>query len=524
MNEQTTPRRPDADTAPRLEVMELGRIDYDTAFALQKDLVARRIADETPDRLLLLEHPPVITLGTGGSTADVIAGEATLREKGVRVVRTDRGGKATFHGPGQLVAYPILKLREKDLHAYLQRMLDVVAGLLRAYGLSPQLGVRGPGVWVDGAKIASIGMAVRKWVTFHGVALNVNTDLGWFGLINPCGYAEEHMTSMAALLGRTVDMAAVKARYLQEFREVFGYPDPEAPARRPLSRPNWLRVTAGDPRPAARMETLLSRLHLGTVCQEANCPNIGECFTRGTSTFMILGTVCTRGCRYCAVDKGQPQPLDPDEPEHVAAAVAALKLRHAVVTSVTRDDLPDGGAGHFARTIAAIRARSPETTVEVLVPDFAGDAAALERVCAARPDVFNHNIETVRRLFPTVRPKARYALSLAILRQAASRGLAVKSGLMLGLGETDAEIEATLGDLRAAGCRHVTLGQYLAPTPGHAPIDRYVSPADFDAWARKARAMGFTGVAAGPLVRSSYRAEDMLTPREAPASRAVFAG
>lgn len=519
MREDLLPTDPAGDTAPSLDVMELGRIDYDTAYALQQSLVAKRIADEAPDRLLLLEHPPVITLGRGGGVTDVVAGETTLRAKGVSVVHTDRGGKATFHGPGQLVAYPILKLHEKDLHAYLERMLAVVAGLLTSYGLSPELGLRGPGVWVGGAKIASIGMAVRKWVTFHGVALNVNTDLDWFTLINPCGYAEERMTSMARLLGEPLDMAAVTSRYLEEFARVFGYRLPASKKPRPTRRPDWLRVPAGDPTPAHRMEALLSDLHLGTVCQEANCPNMGECFTRGTSTFMILGTVCTRGCRYCAVDKGTPGPLDPLEPEHVAQAVAALGLRHAVVTSVTRDDLPDGGAGQFARTITAIRHQCPTTTVEVLVPDFAANETALQQVCDARPDVFNHNIETVRRLFPSVRPKARYGLSLAILRHAANQGLAAKSGLMLGLGETTDEIRETLGDLRTAGCSHLTLGQYLAPTPDHAPIDRYVTPNEFAYWEGVARTMGFAGVASGPLVRSSYRAEDMLVPRAAAAPR-----
>jgi lipoic acid synthetase len=523
MCEQARPTRPDSDALPLLDVMELGRLEYVAAYALQKELVAQRIAGQAGDRLLLLEHPPVITLGTGGSEADVVAGEAMLRDKGVAVVRTDRGGKATFHGPGQLVAYPILKLREKDLHAYLARMLDVVATVLDSYGLSPQLGVRGPGVWVDGAKIASIGMAVRKWVTFHGVALNVNTDLHWFGLITPCGYAEERMTSMRQLLGQTVDLGEVRARYLQAFGTTFGYRLPPSRASRTTTRPSWLRATAGDPEPAGRMEALLSRLHLGTVCQEANCPNIGECFTRGTSTFMILGTVCTRGCRYCAVEKGLPRPLDPEEPDHVAQAVAALALRHAVVTSVTRDDLEDGGAGQFAHTIKAIRRHCPDVTVEVLVPDFAGNAAALLQVCQARPDVLNHNIETVRRLFPVVRPKAGYDLSLSILRQAADQGLAVKSGLMLGLGETKPEIAATLGDLRAAGCTHLTLGQYLAPTPEHAPIDRYVTPNEFASWEETARAMGFAHVASGPLVRSSYRAEAMLPPRPAAASRTVVA-
>lgn len=498
--------------APAIEVIDLGRMAYDKALELQMRLVGQRIADEAPDRLLLVEHPPVITLGRGGGKSDLIVGEEVLREKAVAVHAVDRGGKATFHGPGQLVAYPILKLRDRDLHAYMERMLAVVDRLLRFYGLTPQLSVRGPGVWVEGCKIASIGMAVRKWVTYHGIALNVNLDLSWFNMINPCGYAEERMTSMQRELGGTVDAEAVSRRFVREFCRVFSYRLPEERRGSHPVKPAWLRTSVGSsPQAVDRMERLLDRLHLGTVCQQAHCPNIGECFARGTSTFMILGTVCTRGCRYCAVTKGRPDAIDPGEPEHVAEAVATLGLRHAVITSVTRDDLPDGGAGHFATTIAAVRERSPAVTVEVLVPDFAGDPAALDLVCRARPDVFNHNIEVVRRLFPLVRPRAGYDRSLDILRRAAEAGLVTKSGLMLGLGETETEIMATLRDLRSVGCACLTLGQYLAPSPDHASIDRYVTPNEFDYWANTARSLGFTGVASGPLVRSSYRAEDMVT-------------
>jgi lipoic acid synthetase len=515
MHEEAGQTAPGDETRPDLAVIELGRLDYDQAWRHQKRLVEERISDAAGDRLLLVEHPPVITLGLGGGEADLLLGEEALRQRGVPVFRVERGGKATYHGPGQLVAYPIIKLRDRDLHAYLERMLDVVARLLESYGLSPTIGLRGPGVWVRGAKIASIGMAVRKWVTYHGVALNVNTDLDGFAAINPCGYAEERMTSMQRELGAGLDMAEVSARYVREFRRRFGYRPASEIRQGGHKRPDWLCVSVPSPQATDRITQLLEHLRLDTVCQEANCPNIGECFARGTSTFMILGTVCTRACRYCAVAKGLPGALDPDEPEHVAQAVAALGLRHAVVTSVTRDDLADGGAAQFVRTIEAIRRRCPPVSVEVLVPDFAGSEPALGQVCQARPDVFNHNIETVRRLFPEVRPRAHYDRSLRILAQAADRGLATKSGLMLGLGETDDEILETLTDLRRVGCRYLTLGQYLAPSKNHAPIDRYVAPDDFESWARKARVLGFVGVASGPLVRSSYRAEAMVAKPEA---------
>jgi lipoyl synthase len=515
MRKEASRKIPEPGALPALEVIDLGRLDYDKALAVQKRLAAERMADEAPDRLLLVEHPPVITMGQTGTTDDLRVAEQMLREKGVPLFHTDRGGRATFHGPGQLVAYPILKLRDKDLHAYLERMLAVVVAVLDAYGLPSELGVRGPGVWVRGGKIASIGMAVRKWVTYHGVALNVNTDLHWFDLIDPCGHPEERMTSMKRELDAALDLHEVSKRYVREFCRVFSFAQPASVRQGCPTRPDWLRVAAVSAAETGRIEQLLTRLHLGTVCQEADCPNIGECFSRGTATFMILGTVCTRGCRYCAVAKGLPDSVDPEEPEHVGEAVASLGIRHAVITSVTRDDLPDGGADQFVRTIGAVRERCPDVSVEVLVPDFAGSEPALGRVCDARPDVFNHNIETVRRLFPTVRPRASYDLSLQVLARAASQGLAVKSGLMLGLGETGAEINDTLTELKAAGCRYLTLGQYLAPSPAHAPIDRYVSPKEFEHWAETARAMGFASVASGPLVRSSYRAEAMVPTRSA---------
>ena len=258
------------------------------------------------------------------------------------------------------------------------------------------------------------------------------------------------------------------------------------------------------------MEKRLQRLRLATVCQSAHCPNQGECFDRGTATFMILGTRCTRRCRFCAVDKGAPHAPDDGEPKRVARAVQQLGLTHAVVTSVTRDDLPDGGAGHFAGTIRQIRKQCPGVSVEVLVPDFNGAIPALDTVCAVRPDVFNHNIETVPRLYAEVRPGADYRRSLGVLSYAAGRGLMTKSGLMLGLGEIKNEIKKTLMDLKYAGCKLLTLGQYLAPSKDHVPVARYVPPEEFEMWAETARGMGFTSVTAGPLVRSSYRAAEMM--------------
>lgn len=262
---------------------------------------------------------------------------------------------------------------------------------------------------------------------------------------------------------------------------------------------------------------LLERLHLHTVCQGAKCPNMAECFGRGTATFMILGNVCTRNCRFCAVPGGEPLPLDEDEPRNVAEAVAALNLRHAVVTSVTRDDLPNGGSGHFARTIREIRARCG-ASVEVLTPDFKGNEEDIARVADALPDVFNHNIETVPRLYPAVRPQADYSRSLEVLRFVKNRRpeIVTKSGLMVGLGETGEEVVEALKDLRGTGCDFVTIGQYLRPSKAHLPIARFVTPEEFDGLAETARTLGFGGVASAPFARSSYHAGEMYgAPSEA---------
>jgi len=280
--------------------------------------------------------------------------------------------------------------------------------------------------------------------------------------------------------------------------------------------PAWIRRRLSASGKASQTERLLEDLHLATVCSGAHCPNQAECFASGTATFLILGRTCTRDCRFCAIVSADPGPLRPDEPQAVAEAAARMRLRYVVVTSVTRDDLPDGGAGHFAGTVLAVRRRLPGARIEVLTPDFRGSTAAVDAVLAARPDVFNHNVETVPRLYPTVRPQADYLRSLSVLSHAgrASRemGLAMltKSGLMVGLGETDEEVVQVMRDLRAVGCDILTVGQYLAPSPGHAPVARFVEPAQFDAWRKEAMGMGFSAVAAGPFVRSSYHAEDVF--------------
>ena len=309
-----------------------------------------------------------------------------------------------------------------------------------------------------------------------------------------------------------VDISDVKKRVAADFCSRHQFAGEEKIGHDASGHPPWLVTPAAGLGVVDRMARRLQPLQLATICHSAHCPNQGDCFERGTATFMILGTRCTRRCRFCAVDKDIPHGLDAGEPMRVARAVRQLGLTHAVVTSVTRDDLPDGGAGHFAATIQQIRRHCPGASVEVLVPDFNGSIPALDTICAARPEVFTHNLETVPRLYGWVRPQADYRRSLGLLSYAASRAFTTKAGLMLGLGETENEIKKILLDLKQAGCRLLTLGQYLPPSKDHVPVARYVRPQEFEMWAETARGMGFTAVASGPLVRRSYRAKEMISP------------
>ncbi|MCF7957504.1 MAG: lipoyl synthase [Phycisphaerae bacterium] len=289
---------------------------------------------------------------------------------------------------------------------------------------------------------------------------------------------------------------------------------------KPTSRrlPEWLKRPMPSGEKFGHVMNILKEKNLATVCSSAHCPNQGECYSCGTATFMIMGDVCTRNCQFCAVTHGEVAPLSPDEPTRLAEAVQSLGLKHIVITSVTRDDLPDGGADHFAATIQAVRNLTPNVTIEVLTPDFKGQTDCLDIVCAARPDVFNHNVETSRRLTPEIRSGANYELSLGVLKYMADHqdGPIVKSGFMLGLGETDEEITEMLRDLHDAGVKMITIGQYLRPGPTNRSVHEYYRPEKFEAIKKRAEGIGFSHVAAGPFVRSSYHAELSLRDSAGP--------
>jgi lipoyl synthase len=494
--------------SPGLQARWLGRVRYRDAYALQRALFLRA-ADPY---LLLLEHHPVYTVGLRGRLDHL---RVPVEELGAEVVHTDRGGDVTWHGPGQLVGYPILSVADspKDyVHAVEQLVIEVGAAL----GLPGLHRVDGtPGVWAGDRKICAVGVRRSRGRTMHGFALNVDPDLSWFDRIAPCGLDKE-VTSLAAEGGQ-VDMQTVVDAVVDAAARRWGGGRArrvdvswarETPTGLPVAtrKPEWLRVKADLGEGYRDVKRTMRSLKLVTVCEEAGCPNIFECWRDGTATFMINGDRCTRACGFCQVDTRKPLAADPDEPERLAEAVAEMGLAHAVITAVARDDLPDSGAGGFAEAIRAVRRRCPGTAVEVLVPDCKGDPQALATIFDARPDVLNHNLETVARLQRHVRPSASYARSLAVLGRAAAAGLVTKSGLILGLGETEDEVVAAMADLHAVGTSILTLGQYLRPSADHLPVVRWWTPAEFDRLAATGRALGFAHVEASPLTRSSYHA------------------
>ncbi|MFM8267799.1 MAG: lipoyl synthase [Ilumatobacteraceae bacterium] len=534
-----------------MRVRWLGRVPYREALALQEGLFSHGAGNH----LLLLEHPHVFTHGPRADLATNLHVDPAA--VGAELIPVARGGDVTYHGPGQLVGYPIVDLAHSlgasDHVCSIQR---VIVGALTDLGLTdvgclPDY----PGVWVGieaGAprKISAIGVRLGhgrhgRGRTMHGFALNVDPDLTYMrDHIVPCGIAHLPVTSLAAE-GLNVDMSsvvdAVVARAAREWgppeRQDVAWksrPDDLAPFSRGAGpgatptgaramarlgaagvdeglsistrKPEWLRPRVRHGEDVLALQRTIRRHGLVTVCEEAGCPNLSECWSDGTATFMVLGERCTRACGFCLVDTRHPAPPDPSEPSRVAAAVADTGIDHVVLTMVARDDLADGGMTHVGACVAAIRDIRPESTIETLVSDARGDHAALGALFAVRPDVFNHNVETVARLQRAVRPSAGYARSLAVLAAAKVEGLVTKSGFMLGLGETDDEVEGLLADLAAIGIDIVTIGQYLRPTTNHLPVARWAEPAEFERWKSVGEALGIGHVESSPLTRSSYHA------------------
>lgn len=505
---------------------------------------------------------------------------ADVKALGADVVATDRGGDITYHGPGQLVGYPILTVAGKrgggmaDTAVYVDGIEQLLIDVLADLGVESGRILRSTGVWVDvdglrPRKIAAIGVRITRGRSMHGFALNVDPDLAWFDRIVPCGIRDRAVTSLAAegidismreVVDRVVAKAAdnwgqarpvdradvawrVPASDLAPFtrgegvgtpvgRQGVGYGEQadgtsvrllgrlaEAgvaadPVRLKSRKPEWMRVPLDTGPKYREIKKTMRELDLVTVCEEAGCPNISECWNDGTATFMILGERCTRACGFCLVDTRKPVAADLDEPARVAEAVDRMGLQHTVVTMVARDDLVDGGASVVAETIHAIRAQVPLCRVEVLVSDLKGDDDSLQTVFDARPDVFNHNIETVARLQRAVRPSAGYARSLSVLARAKHAGLVTKSSIIVGMGETEDEVVQTMSDLAASGVDIVTIGQYLRPTSNHLPVAVWWEPKVFTRWKKQGEAMGIAHVESSPLTRSSYHAREAADAAE----------
>lgn len=550
-------------TAPApLRVRWLGTVPYREALAVQEGLFRHG----TGQHLLLLEHPHVFTHGARTDLGRNLRCDPDA--VGAELVAVTRGGDVTYHGPGQLVGYPVLSVPNSlGATEHVGAVQQVLIGALHELGL-PTAGhlAEYPGVWIDAAgaeprKIAAIGVRLSRGRTMHGFALNVTTDMRYLREhIVPCGIADRPVTSLAeegvdATMAEVVDVVARHAaarwgggaveRQDVSWRhrpdDLSAFSRGEGPGRAVRSaadhgaarastgpsarlggrleqagvtsglsistrKPEWLRPKVVHAAPVLGLKQVVREHGLVTVCEEAGCPNLSECWADGTATFMVLGERCTRACGFCLVDTQRPLAPQADEPERVAAAVERMRLEHAVLTMVARDDLTDGGMAHVAACVTAIRERCPSTRIETLISDVRGDLDALQVLLDVRPDVLNHNVETVPRLQRAVRPSAGYARSLAVLAASKRAGLVVKSGLIVGMGERVEEVDGCLADLAGVGVDIVTIGQYLRPTSNHLPVERWVEPDEFRRWAEMGEAFGIGHVEASPLTRSSYRA------------------
>ena len=529
-----------------LRVRWIGRVAYREVLAVQTALFEHG----REQHLLLLEHPHVFTYGPRAELEKNL--KCDPAKVGADFVAVKRGGDITYHGPGQLVGYPILNLENAiGATAHVCSVEQLVIDALTELGVKNAGRLSGfAGVWLDAdtdrrRKISAIGVRLAHGRTMHGFALNVDPDMTYMRQhIVPCGVAEYPVTSLKEE-GFDVsmqDVVKIVSRLAierwgggeAEQQEVAWVHRPEDLSRfsrgegpgepvRMLGRladagvdggvdlserkPEWLRPKVQIGSEVLKIKRTLSELKLVTVCEEAGCPNLSECWKDGTATFMVLGERCTRACGFCLVDTRKPELPEDDEPQRVTEAVTSMGLTHAVLTMVARDDLADGGFAHVAECVQAIRERNPLTRIETLVSDAKGDVASLQLLFDARPDVFNHNIETVARLQRAVRPSAGYARSLGVLSAAKAAGLVVKSGLVLGMGETSEEVDGCLADLAGIGVNIVTIGQYLRPTTHHTPVARWIHPDEFTRWKQVGESLGIGHVESSPLTRSSYHAK-----------------
>ena len=535
----------------KLNVRWLGNLPYSEALILQKGLKESVAGEHNPyDYLLLLEHNNVITIGRTGDTNNLLLDSEELEKKGIEFFETDRGGDVTFHGKGQLIGYPIMRLQDpKKVIPFVRSLEQTIIKTLGSFDIEAFSKEDDTGVWTSEGKIASIGVKVSKWTTYHGFALNIFDKLEGFDFINPCGNQEEKIASVHTF-NTEISFDDVVNKITETFTAEFGYEDvgiqmsqftptqlkkhkkheidemldkgvfqknnnlvpitikgllPNEP-----ERPEWMKVKANLGKDYRDLKNLISEKKLNTVCEEASCPNIYECWSMGTATFMIMGDTCTRACGFCDVNTGKPNDLDELEPLRVAESVLTMGLTHAVITSVNRDDLLDGGSNFFAQTINEVKRLNPSTSVEVLIPDFKGDKDAIDNIIEASPEVLNHNLETVPRLQREIRTAASYGRSLSLLQYAKESAFLgkTKTGLIVGMGEEFEEVIAVLEDLSQINVDIVTIGQYLRPTAKHRPIHRYVDKEEFIKYKSIGESFGIPHIESGPLVRSSYHAKD----------------
>jgi len=537
-----------------LRVRWMGRVPYREALAVQTALFEHG----SEQHLLLLEHPHVFTHGKRADLATNLRCEPAA--VGAELVAVKRGGDITYHGPGQLVGYPIVNVDRLAASAHVCNVEGLVIDALAELGLTTAGRLEGfAGVWLDvddpavtPRKICAIGVRLAHGRTMHGFALNVATDMAYLREhIVPCGIGDKPVTSLAEegidvsmrevaeVIARlaadrwasgAIERQDVAWKHAADGRDLSAFSRGEGPGEQvklvsdratarleaagvtdglsiETRKPEWLRPKVELGADVMSLKKTVRDLDLVTVCEDAGCPNLSECWADGTATFMVLGERCTRACGFCLVDTNKPLAPAADEPSRVAEAIDRMGLDHAVLTMVARDDLVDGGMAHVAACVEAIRLRRPTARIETLISDAKGDDVSLDLLLAVRPDVLNHNVETVARLQRAVRPSAGYARSLGVLARAKAAGLTTKTGFMVGLGETDVEIAGLLADLAGLGVDIVTIGQYLRPTSHHLPIVRYADPAEFERWKQLGEAAGIGHVEASPLTRSSYHAK-----------------